>query len=80
VRELQALVVPKPPQGFAVRGQSGLVINKLCAQCCAKHARGARLVGHNEVQGECKQAGEEAGFTAGVDVKHGHPRELHAGD
>jgi len=46
-------------------------------QCCAKHARGAWLVGHNEVQEMWKQAGEEAGFTARVDVKHGLPRELH---
>jgi len=46
-------------------------------QCCAKNARGAWLVGHNEVQGVWKQAGEEAGFTARVDVKHGLPRELH---
>jgi len=30
VRELQALVAPKPPQGVLVRGQAGLVISKLC--------------------------------------------------
>ena len=41
--------------------------------CCAKHVRGAWLVGHNEVQGVWKQAVEEAGFTARVDVKHGLP-------
>jgi len=29
------------------------------------------------VQGVWQQAGEEAGFTARVDVKHGLPRELH---
>jgi hypothetical protein len=33
-------------------------------QCCAKHTRGAWLVGHNAVQAVWKQAGEEAGFTA----------------
>ena len=29
VRESQALVAPNPPQGVSVRGQAGLVINKL---------------------------------------------------
>ena len=29
VRELQALVAPKPPQGVLVRGHAGLVINTL---------------------------------------------------
>ena len=29
MRELQALVAPKPPQGVLVRGHAGLVINKL---------------------------------------------------
>ena len=29
-------------------------------QCCAKHARGAWLVGHTEVKGVWKRAGEEA--------------------
>jgi hypothetical protein len=46
-------------------------------QCCAKHARGAWLVGQNEVHRVWKQAGEEAVFTARVDVKHGFPRKLH---
>ena len=46
-------------------------------QRCAKHARGAWPVGHNEVQGGWKQAGEEAGFTARVGVKHGLLHELH---
>ena len=46
-------------------------------QCCAIHARGAWLVGHNELQGVWKQAVEEVGFTARVDVKHGLPHELH---
>jgi hypothetical protein len=46
-------------------------------QCCAKHARGAWIVGHNAVQAVWKKAGEEAGFTARVDVAHGLPRELH---
>ena len=32
VRELQALVAPKPPQGVLVRGHAGLVINKLFLQ------------------------------------------------
>ena len=27
MRELQALVAPKPPQGILVRGQAGLLIN-----------------------------------------------------
>ena len=45
-------------------------------QCCAKHTRGAWLVGHNAVA-EWKQAGEEAGFTARVDAAHGLPREFH---
>jgi hypothetical protein len=46
-------------------------------QCCAKHARGGWQIGHNAVQAVWKQAGEEAGFTARVDVAHGLPRELH---
>jgi hypothetical protein len=46
-------------------------------QCCAKHARGGWQIGHNLVQAVWKQAGEEAGFTARVDVAHGLPRELH---
>ena len=29
MRELQALVAPKPPQGVLVRGHAGLVINQL---------------------------------------------------
>ena len=45
-------------------------------QCCAKHTRGAWLVGYNAVQAVWKQAGEEAGFTARVDVKHGLPRDV----
>ena len=48
-------------------------------QCCAKHTRGAWLVGNNEVQGGWKQAGQEAGFTARVNVKHGLPHKLHTG-
>ena len=48
-------------------------------QCCAKHTRCAWLVGHNAVQAVWKQAEEEAGFTARVDVAHGLPRELHLG-
>ena len=44
----------------------------------AAPARGAQLVGRNEVQGVWKQAGEEAGFTAIVHVKHDLPRELHS--
>ena len=32
VRELQALVAPKPPQGVLVRGQAGLVINKISVE------------------------------------------------
>ena len=31
-------------------------------QCCARHARGAWLVGHNTVQAVWKQDGEEADF------------------
>ena len=46
-------------------------------QCCAQYARCAWLVGHNAVQAVWTQAGEEAGFTARVDVAHGLPRELH---
>ena len=34
-------------------------------------------MGHNAVQAVWKQAGEEAGFTARVDVAHGLPREFH---
>jgi len=29
VRDIQALVAPKPPQGVLLRGHAGLVINKL---------------------------------------------------
>jgi len=46
-------------------------------QCCAKHMRGAGLVGHNAVHAVRKQAGEEAGLTARVDVAHGLLREFH---
>ena len=46
-------------------------------QCFAKHTRGAWLVGHDAVQAVWKQAGEEAGSTARVDVAHGIPREFH---
>jgi hypothetical protein len=46
-------------------------------QCCARHARGGWTIGHNAVQAVWKQAGEEAGFTARVDVAHGLPREFH---
>jgi hypothetical protein len=46
-------------------------------QCCVKHARGSWIVGHNAVQAVWKKVGEEAGFTARVDVAHGLPRELH---
>ena len=46
-------------------------------QCCAKHTRGAWLVGHNAVQAVWKQAGEKAGFTARVDAAHAPPREFH---
>jgi hypothetical protein len=34
-------------------------------------------MGHNAVQAEWKEAGEEAGFTARVDAAHGLPREIH---
>jgi len=48
----------------------------VCYHVTPNLARGAWLVGQNEVQGVWKQAGEEAGFKARVDVKHGLPREL----
>ena len=34
MRELQALVAPKPLQGVLVRGHAGLVINKLTPDSC----------------------------------------------
>ena len=36
VRELQALVAPKPLQGVLVRGHAGLVINELSLQRASK--------------------------------------------
>ena len=46
-------------------------------QCCAKHTRGAWLVGHDAVQAVRKQAGEEAGFTVRVDAAHGLLQGFH---
>ena len=43
VRELQALVIPKLPQGVSVRGHAGLVTNKLSnvgSACCGDPASG----------------------------------------
>ena len=45
-------------------------------QCCAKHTRGAWLVGHNAVQAVWRQAGEKAGFTAWVNAAYGLPQEF----
>ena len=40
VRELKALVAPKPPQEVSVRGHDGLVINKLSADRNTERERG----------------------------------------
>ena len=41
MRELQALVAPKPPQGVLVRGHAGLVINKFSQSALSRFVAGA---------------------------------------
>jgi len=51
-------VAPKPPQGFVVRGQAGLVINKL--------SQGERIPTLTALVCECKQLG----LGLMVEIKH----------